>query len=425
MSQASSESSKVFLRSPEDWEIWETQFKTQAIDLQLWDHISHSEPLLQRPQVPDIGRYRASVQPRGSARGGRSRTIDDDNDEGSSQGQSITYSDLSELGRNAYQIDIHLFTQRESRFKEQLKSIQTLRKWTMDTVAPHFVQVACKPEDTLNQWYNNLKRHVGISDTKGLLLAHEKYREALRPLTKIKEWPTWLMMWEKAMLLAEEKSLPEVLTTPIWTKEFFAAMTPVANHWVTSIKISYKAQIEQGLLTFRDLANDFREYMESNTQIVNQRNNSKVAKGVFGPTYAGQDTPDQSTPEDAQDRSAEVATSRRRNKGPLGKRGVQDEEASSEDSCVACGLPHPLSRCYYVFPEKAPNWFKGKQKLRALVDRELTENSTLIEQVKIIKGKRTRQEPSRSGSRSRSQRASRTNTPRKARESQDQDQPEE
>jgi len=379
----SSELNRASLRGPEEWEDWELRFKTQAIDLQLWDHITDNEELLIRPVRPQLASYEKQAQPR--PRGRRSQTEDPE--------EEPLPSELTEQGRAGYQVDMQLYIQYEKEFKEQNRSVQQLRKWVMESVAPHFARVACKPEETLNQWYSNLKKHVGISDEKAMVIAYEKYKEALKPLTKSKDWSAWLMNWEKAMLMAEEKNVPEVFITPIWTKEFFKAVIPIAEHWALTCKMTHKTQIEKGLLTFRDIANDFREYMGT-MRISSQKGIvPKVAKGAFGPTYAGQDTPDQGAAEDAQSDSAEVVapTQRRRNKRPLDKhRTPEEEEMSSGITCVACGLFHPLSKCYYVFPDKAPNWFKENPEVRALVDEQLKENTSLREQIQKLKGKKPR-----------------------------------
>jgi hypothetical protein len=177
----SSEASKTYLRGPEDWEDWETEFKTMAIDVQLWDNITDDEPLLEKPKKPQIASYQTQTR----TRAGRSQTIEAE--------EASLPSEIGEQGRLAFQMDMQWYIQEEKEFKEQNKAVQKLRRWTMDTVASHYVRVACKPDDTINQWYDNLKKHVGITDTRGLLLAHEKYKEALKPLTKPKEWSTWIM----------------------------------------------------------------------------------------------------------------------------------------------------------------------------------------------------------------------------------------
>ena len=119
-----------------------------------------------------------------------------------------------------------------------------------------------------------------------------------------------------------------------------------------SYRIIQKWQIEKGLITFREIANDFCEEIGS-MHFGQKRRVPNIAKGAFGPSFAGQDNPDQDATGDAQHNSVEVAARRRRR--PSKRTRLLDEDNSSTDrSCVACGLFHPIAKCYYVFPEQAP-----------------------------------------------------------------------
>ena len=261
--------------------------------------------------------------------------------------QFIGCTGLSDRGRAALQLDMQYYTQQEKEFREQHNAVQKLKKWVTDTVAPHYVEVACEATETLSKWYSNLKDQVGINDIRSQIAAREQYMEALKPLTKSKDWSKWLSNWEKAMSLAQKKKVPEAMSTSAWVMDFFVAIRPVAEHWTTLYRITQKQQIEKGLMTFRVIANDFREEMGSSLRFSQKGNGPKVAKGAFGPTYAGQDNPDQGATGDAQHNSAEVEAPRRR-KGPLGKstRLPDEEDSSTGRSCVACGQFNPVFKCF-------------------------------------------------------------------------------
>src|SRR5436305_438576 len=111
------------------------------------------------------------------------------------------------------------------------------------------------------------------------------------------------------MSLAQKKKVPEAMSTSAWVMDFFVAVRPVAEHWTTSYRIAQKQQIEKGLMMFRVIANDFHEEMESLLRFSQKGNGLKIAKEAFGPTYAGQDNPDQGATEDAQYNSTEVMAS--------------------------------------------------------------------------------------------------------------------
>jgi hypothetical protein len=197
----SSEANNVTLSSLEDWESWERQFKIQAIDLQHWSHFIDGEPLLEKPKKPEISSYQTQAQTRTMA--GRSQTVD---------AKGSQPSELANQDRLGYQLDMQLYIQEEKEFKEQTRSVQKLRKWVMNSVASHYVLVACEPEEVLHQWYDNLKIHVGISNAKAEQTARDRYKEALKPLTKPKDWSNWLSNWEKVVFLAKKKKVPEALS---------------------------------------------------------------------------------------------------------------------------------------------------------------------------------------------------------------------
>ena len=84
------------------------------------------------------------------------------------------------------------YTQQEKEFKEQDSAVRTLKKWVANTVSLHYVEVACVATETLAQWYAHLKDYVGISDIRSQMSAWEQYKDALKPLTKSKDWSKWL-----------------------------------------------------------------------------------------------------------------------------------------------------------------------------------------------------------------------------------------
>ena len=64
---------------------------------------------------------------------------------------------------------------------------------------------------------------------------------------------------------------------------------------------------------------------------------------------------------------------------------------------MACGLPHPIANCFYVFPEKAPQWFHENPEIRLVVDGLLKSDTALKEEVRRLKTKKSKSEtPNRS-----------------------------
>jgi hypothetical protein len=189
---------EVSLSGPADWDSWDHQFKIKAVAARLWEHIDQDEPLLKKPKMPLIESYqrettappaaitRARAQAGESSQSGeRSQTLEADDDQ-------VPTGDLTAKACATLQLDMQYYTQAEKEFREQDNAVQRLKKWVTDTVVPHYVEVACGATETLAQWYGNLKEHVGISDTRSQITAREQYKEALKPLTKSKDWSNWL-----------------------------------------------------------------------------------------------------------------------------------------------------------------------------------------------------------------------------------------
>src|SRR5438045_2471425 len=134
--------------------------------------------------------------------------------------------------------------------------------------------------ESLAQWYGNLKEHVSTSDIRSQISAQEQYKDALKPLTKSKDWSNWLSNWEKAISLAQKKKVPEALSTSAWVMDFLLAVRPIAEHWMMSYRITQKQQIEKGLIMFRAIANDFCEEIGSMHFGQKGRTLPNIAKGA-------------------------------------------------------------------------------------------------------------------------------------------------
>ena len=76
-----------------------------------------------------------------------------------------------------------------------------------------------------------------------------------------------------------------------------------------------------------------------------------IAKGAFGPSYTRQDNPDQDANEDAQNSVEKGGWCQKKKLAKCTR--VSDKDNKSDCLCVAYGLPHPLAKCFYVFPENA------------------------------------------------------------------------
>lgn len=327
----------------------------------LWSHIDPDQdcPLLELPQMPQLNRYPRRTPSADPPTQGTEPVIE--------PAAPMSAMDLTDAGRAALQIDMQIFIQNEKRFREQDAAVQKLKDWVTDTVARHYLDVACPAEGTLAIWFKNLKQELGIDDERSKRKARQQYLAAIKSeLRQVKEWERWLENWEKAISLAKEKKVPEALDTSGWVDDFLEAVRPIVGQWSSSYRMITK---DTKLLTFRDLSNAFRDEVErlypGGTGKV-----PKVSKGVFGPSFADQEDPDQGAAGDAQDEGAEEAEAQR-------KRRPSKRKKSKDETCAACGLKHSFSDCFYAFPEKAPDWFRPKSELAEKVKERFDTDQSL------------------------------------------------
>ena len=143
------------------------------------------------------------------------------------------------------------------------------------------------------------------------------------------------------------------MSTVAWSTDFFTAVSPIAYHWTTTYRVTQDELIEQGQITYKDIANAFcKEISLMHSRLKGRSPN--IAKGAFGPSYTRQDNPDQDASRDAQ--NSVEGTSRRLRKRPVKRTRALDEDNSPSTVTrlyKVCGLHHPLANCFYVFLKKA------------------------------------------------------------------------
>src|SRR5215471_17215186 len=153
-------------------------------------------------------------------------------------------------------------------------------------------------------------------------------------------------------------------------------------------------KVENGTLSYRILANDFRKEIKAlrtNAKV------SRVAKRSFESIFAGQDAEEKT---DASDTSTKAISKRKKKKTGKQSQDTQntrerkrqhsqttDQTTSSlagRIKCHACEQDHDFHHCYYLFPKKAPDFFKSKKTLKLLIEQNLKDDNGLAEKVKRL-----------------------------------------
>ncbi|KAK9370270.1 hypothetical protein V1509DRAFT_335591 [Lipomyces kononenkoae] len=213
---------------------------------------NQEKDFLTKPDAPNPSDYRR--QPVHPTRGGSSAS-------------TITVGDTSEpqaVDSNGLTFNTAwaVYTHQHKRYKDQETGIEKLRVWVMDTVSQHYLESACEPVETIAQWYSNLKEQCRQTEQATKSRAREEYRAAIKPLTKPpKDFEAWVNKWEHSMSHAKRKGVADATDTHVWFEDLSIALKemPGLESCVTAYGVSAKAEIREGTLSFRTLANDLRE----------------------------------------------------------------------------------------------------------------------------------------------------------------------
>ena len=403
---STSTDNNVFLTSPDDWEAWELQFQGQAGSKRLWDQILGTKEFLIEPIAPELTSFQHPVAT-GSQSGSNGEP---------EANIPLSFATLSGKNQKAFQFAYTVYTEEEKRYVAQIASIDKVKEWIRKTVSPNYQRTCCRPIESIKDWYEKLKEHAGISEYEAETETREKYKRATKPISKPKDIPSWTTAWEQAMAAAQEKGLSAAMNPIEWFDDFMMAVRPVMPNWAESYRIMKKSEVRNKSLTYRTLANDFREAARLLTNAFTC-SPTKVAKGSFGPVFADQDGEAERLLANApnptkvgnptkvvlgsfgpafagQDQCAGMDTSKQgvETQGGswkgrrVGKRKQPEEKHSSGKTvCRGCSQRHPYQKCYYLFNENVPQWFRERSEVHQAVNQALKDDPTLAEEVKRLK----------------------------------------
>jgi hypothetical protein len=208
---ATSSKENIELKGPDDWESWSTQFKSKAISTKIWKLISprdgqdDTEPFAEEPIPPRIRDYDKKLD-RTRLQSGQSNAAA----QGSQGSQPIAYieevdhghqprtaAEMTTEARQAFQLDWTLYQHDFKRYTAETDAIDNLKSWVHKTTSKHLIRTACNPEDTIKDWYEKLKKQIGVSDDQLTNDVRALYKAAVKPLTKAPRDPlAWLDTWE-------------------------------------------------------------------------------------------------------------------------------------------------------------------------------------------------------------------------------------
>lgn len=383
----------IKLATDEDWISWYKTLKTTAMNEDLWDHLDPTktgkpEMISTAPNPPDITYFRkkSSASTRSTAADTPSSSTDtitartDDEDPTFPVGSDVALqarqvTELTEKGLRMYNAMWTNYEHLSKRHKDFQIRTKTVRNWILDTVAEPLSRTHCTAETTLPQWVQSIYDEFALAAKERKQKARRAYREILNEplrarITTYKAVSDWLMRWRNAINEAKDVGLQEATEPDQWLPDLTEALraSPMES-WMNAYSVTQINKVEDGTLAVGPVMADIRRAI-GGQQGPPKKN--KLGHGAFLGGGGSEEGENDHSPSDQ----------RAKNK----KRSRQSIGGDKEAKCPACDQLHPLSLCYYVFPEKKPGWFTHGPHIFEKVNRRLEKNEdNLVDRIRKIK----------------------------------------
>ncbi|KAK4242959.1 hypothetical protein C7999DRAFT_18605, partial [Corynascus novoguineensis] len=219
-------------------------------------------------------------------------------------------------------------------------------KYLNTTVSQQLRDAHCPGNEDLRTWYRNLKEASDLpSDTDSSIRA--RLTDHLNSLQKNKhlkkpDLTAWLTTWESLLQLMRTHGMPEPTITDLWFNPLMAVLRPHFPGFVQTYRIQCRPSYKS--LNYRTVSRDIKASIDDLIQPMSNR----VGKGAFASF-------------EQQSNQSNTPNKRKR----------------STKQCHACGHIHPTTRCYYLYPEKAPPNWEAREHVRQRVEVNLKANPGL------------------------------------------------
>ena len=397
--QSNQQTAAVMLRDEHDYRAWYNQLQARCISYNIWDQVNPTTVIPRlavptEPTMPDFSIYApastlaAGVIPQRP-------------------------SDLSSVGLRAYKEDLEFYKlQMEryksayARYKAEESNIQHITAFIQSTVMAHLQQSCCRPNQSVRDWITNIRTQVGITDEAEREQARQRYHSALKSPRSANSWDTWLAEYNQAATEAETLNVPDITQFRSVAVDFMSAVNKVAPMWAATFQSN---GIDQASMTRQTMMRRFREYMMLNHPITRGRS-QKAVFAVDDPSVflAANSNADQRVDGDAHhvetgnshgrkrgrpryqrtaseesdhDRQAPGSSYPQRGRGKSGRSYAYGNSAKADavsgksaiayarsSKCPACDMGHALRDCFYIYNEKAPEWWEPNPRTAQFVE---------------------------------------------------------
>jgi hypothetical protein len=286
--------------------------------------------------------------------------------------------------REDYKIRLEAYRFLDKEYQEEQSQYGKLVAHILATVSSHLQLNCCDEGKTVREWVASLQETVGTDPQEERDTARDQYLAALKPMKTPGNWESWLANYDQAATRAETQKVSEALNINDVTRDFLGAVLRVAPAWVATFS---GPGYDRTTINRKKMMKLFREYM---SQSYPSKGKHKSAFAAGEASYLAGGASDQDTTRDASEvlQRAPSALSQGNPGKSRQKRKFDGQETRSRQfpkrntataggECPACGQRHILSECYYVYPEKAPEWFKPNRTIAKLVGDKVRQDGEL------------------------------------------------
>lgn len=350
----------IRLDSGKDWLDWENELRIKVDAAELTGYVFNKEPLMAKPVLPNIAMQRYSKRA-----GIPSTAVGLDHNQAPNpttifvrdDGINWSRGDLTDAGLRNYQGDTSDYDRTEKHREKQMALVRKITDHVQDTVSKQYKTSCLRKDQRLHEWVENLQLACGKDKVDEKEDAREEYHEALEATLNYFTAEKWVSTWEEKLSAAQDKDVGDVRDVSSWAKDFFKKTNPFLDVWTRNYRLSKQDDIRKGNLSFRQLANDFREEVET----MPKPPSGRATRGAFPATF---DDPQKRTTNNGSERPGDRRKGQNRNRGDASREkdqtppstGSHPKRKLTKEKCELCSLRgHGLQGCYYAFPEKAPD----------------------------------------------------------------------
>jgi len=104
---------------------------------------------------------------------------------------NITYSDLNDKGQIAFQFAWTMYQDELKEYRLHTENVRKLKEWVFESAVNSYKESCCKSDQSIKDWYRNLKEAVVSTTRMQRDIAIAQYQEALKP-PKSKDLLKWI-----------------------------------------------------------------------------------------------------------------------------------------------------------------------------------------------------------------------------------------